>query len=230
VRLLADEALGDMDPENDLIKISASWAGVRKIPSGYDQTVPGYLVMFVMMSTLIYGAAGLASERKTGMIARLGTAPLSHGELILGKLAGRTLIAVAQVAIFLLMGFTLFRIDWGDSPAGLAAVLGSLVLCAGSFGLLAGTLFRSPEAAGGIGVVMSLVMSALGGCWWPVEVMPRWLQTAAHVFPTTWAMDGLHQVISWGGGLGDVAVIAAVLTLFALGASSLAVYRLNPAD
>ena len=31
-----------------------------------------------------------------------------------------------------------------------------------------------------------MVMAALGGCWWPSEVVPRWLWKASHIFPTAW--------------------------------------------
>lgn len=230
VRLLAGEALGAMEPENDLIQVSSSWGGARKIPSGYSQTIPGYLVMFTMMSTLIYGSAGLATERKTGTIARLASAPISRYEMILGKLAGRSLIATIQASIFLILGATFFRVDWSHSPLGMAAVLLPLLLCAGAFGLLGGTLLRSPEASAGVSVVLSLVMAAMGGCWWPAEVMPRWMQAAGHIFPTAWAMDGFHRVISWGGGLSDVLAISLVLLLFAAGAGTLAVTRLDPAE
>ncbi|HXI02424.1 MAG TPA: ABC transporter permease [Candidatus Saccharimonadales bacterium] len=229
VRLLAGEALGGMKPEDDLIRVESSWAGVRKVPSGLDQAMPGNLVMFVMLSTLIYGSAVLATERRRGTVARLATTPATRSDLILGKLGGRALVASVQVAVFLAMGFTLFRVDWGSSPLGLAAVLVPLILCAGAFGLLGGTLFSSPEASAGIAVVMSLVMSAMGGCWWPMEILPRWLQAVGHAFPTAWAMDGLHEIMAWGGGVGDVIGTAAVLLLFALGAFALAVRRLDPA-
>jgi ABC-type polysaccharide/polyol phosphate export permease len=229
VRLLAGEALGGMDPADDLIKVSSSWAGVREVPRGYDQAVPGYLVMFTFMSTLIYGAAGLANERKNGVIARLGIAPISRTELVMGKLAGRALIALLQASIFLGMGATVFRVDWSGSPLGLLVVLVPLILCASGLALMAGTLFRSPEAASGIGVVISLVMSALGGCWWPAEIMPRSLQLFSLVFPTSWAMNAFHELISWGGGLVEVLPAAIVLTLFAAAATGLAVYRLDPA-
>ena len=57
-------------------------------------------------------------------------------------------------------------------------------------------------------------MAAMGGCWWPSEVMPEWLRTAAHVFPTTWAMDGLHALISFGRGFEAVVFPCAVLLGF----------------
>jgi ABC-type multidrug transport system permease subunit len=44
--------------------------------------------------------------------------------------------------------------------------------------------------------------------------MPRWLWSAAHVFPTAWAMDAFHALISFGRGLEAVLLPAAVLLAF----------------
>jgi len=227
VRLLADESFGPSRPEDDLVRVTSSYAGRRAIPSGNAQTVPGNLVMFVLLVALSSGSAHIAHERKSRILSRLAASPLSRTELILGKLAGRVVTSVVQVTLFVLLGLTLFHMDWGSSPLGLALVLTSLVACAAALSLLGGALFASPDAAAGVGVTLSLVMSALGGCWWPAEVMPPWIRTAGHVFPTAWAMDGLHQIVSWGGGLRDVLIPSAALLAMALAAGAVAVRRLR---
>ena len=73
--------------------------------------------------------------------------------------------------VLVVAGLTIFKINWGSSPAGLTAVILTLVVCAAGISMLSGTLFKSPDGAAGIGVVLALVMSALGGCWWPSEIM-----------------------------------------------------------
>jgi ABC-type Na+ efflux pump permease subunit len=227
VRLLAAEALDGLEPAADAVRVTSSWAGRRKIPAGHYQTIPGNMVMFTLISCLTYGSALLAQERKTGILSRLATSPLSRGELLIGKWMGRVLIASLQVAIFILIGLTIFRIDWGGSPPGLIAVLLAMIACAAALGFLGGSIFTSPDAAAGVGVVLTLIMAALGGCWWPAEVMPDWMRLAGHAFPAAWAMDGLHQVISWGGGLRDVLVVVAVLTAYGAAAGLLAVRLLR---
>jgi hypothetical protein len=227
VRLLAGEALGGFDPADDRVGLISSWAGGRKIPTGYYQTIPGNLVMFVLLSTMTYGSALLAIERRNGILRRLAASPLTRTEILAGKLMGRGAVASVQVGVFLLIGLTLFRIDWGRSPGGLAALLLTYILCSAAIGLLSGTLFESPQASAGIGVTLSLIMAGLGGCWWPSEVMPAWLRTASYVFPAAWAVNGLHQLVSWGGSLKDILPHCAVLALMGLAAGAVAVRRLR---
>jgi ABC-2 type transport system permease protein len=55
-----------------------------------------------------------------------------------------------------------------------------------------------------IGVVAANVMAALGGCWWPIEITPPFMQKLQLAFPTGWTMDALHKLISFGYGPASV--------------------------
>jgi len=226
VRFLAGEAFGPVDASEDRVTVRATWATQRATPSGYYQSIPGNLVMFVLLATMTGGSALLATERRDGTLRRLASSPLTRSGIITGKLAGRVAIALTQTAVFLVIGLAILRIDWGESPLGLAALLLSFVLCAAALSLLGGSLFASPGATSGVGVVISLVMSALGGCWWPAEVMPGWMRSLAWAVPTSWAMNGLHELISWGGGMADVALHCLVLLAFGAAALAVAARRL----
>jgi ABC-type multidrug transport system permease subunit len=168
------------------------------------------------MMTLIYGAVFLTLEKRQGTIRRQATLPLSRRAIFLGKLAGRLLLALAQAVLLLLAGRFLFGLSWGASPAGLALLLGSYLLAVAAMSTFLGAVLSTPEQASAVGWVSSMVLAALGGCWWPSEVMPRWLWRAAHVLPTPWAMDGFHALISFGRGLDAVLLPAAALLGFAL--------------
>ena len=79
-----------------------------------------------------------------------------------------------------------------------------------------GSVVRTEGQASSIGWILGMVMAALGGCWWPAEIMPRWMWNVAHALPTAWAMDGFHALISFGRGLDGVLLPAAMLTGFGL--------------
>jgi len=157
VRLLADEAFGPAEADDDRIVARTHWATQRVAPSGYYQSVPGNLVMFVLLATMTGGSALLAVERRSGLLSRLASSPLTRTEIITGKLLGRVAIAAVQTGVFLVIGLVILRIDWGSSTPGLAALLGSFVLCAAALSMLGGSLFASPGAASGVGVVVSCI-------------------------------------------------------------------------
>jgi ABC-type multidrug transport system permease subunit len=206
-------ALGERPP---LVALSVASAGRgRPVPTGRAQSVPGILTMSVMMMTLIYGAVFLTLEKQTGTLRRQLTLPLSRRHVILGKLAGRVLLAVVQTAILLAAGRLLYGVPLGGSPTGLALLALSYCLAVAGLATLLGAVLRTPEQASAIGWILGMILAALGGCWWPAEIMPRWLVQATHVLPTAWAMDGFHALISFGYGLESVIVPSLALLAFA---------------
>jgi ABC-2 type transport system permease protein len=200
-----------------LVRVSVSTVGKgQTAPTGFAQSVPGILTFFVLMMTSIYGGVFLTVEKRQGMIRRQATLPLGLGHIFVGKLAGRMLMAGAQIGIYLLAGRLLFGLSWGHSPAGLALVLTCYAAAAAGLSLFLGAVLHTPEQASTVGWITGMVLGALGGCWWPSEVMPRWLWSAVHVLPTPWAMDALHALISFGRGVEAVLLPSAALLGFAV--------------
>lgn len=202
--------------------VAADAAGGNPVAQGFGQSIPGVLTQSVLMMTVIYGAVFLAMEKTGGALRRQGTLPLSRLDIILGKLLGRFVMAAAQIAILVVAASVLYGASWGRDAAGLVVVFAAFALCCASLGLLGGALFRTPEQAGALGWIAPLAMSALGGCWWPLEIVPRGMQLAGHLSPAAWAMDGFHRLITYGGGLADVVVPSLVLLAFAAAATAAA--------
>jgi ABC-type multidrug transport system permease subunit len=199
------------------VKVAISTVGEgHAVPTGFAQSVPGILTFFVLMMTNIYGGVFLTVEKRQGMIRRQATLPLGLGRIFAGKLVGRMLMAGVQIVIYLLAGRLLFGLSWGHSPAGLALVLTCYAAAAAGLSLFLGAVLSTPEQASTVGWITGMVLGALGGCWWPSEVMPRWLWNTVHVLPTPWAMDALHALISFGRGVEAVLLPSAALLGFAV--------------
>ncbi len=196
------------------LAVSSAGAGRPQVPSGFAQSVPGTLTMLVLMMTLIYGGIFLIQEKQQGMLRRQLSLPLSRGQVILAKLLGRLMIAGLQIVLLLFVARMLFGLSLGSSPAGLLMLTGSFAVAVACLSILLGAVCSTAEQASTVGWILSMVLAGLSGCWWPSEVMPEWLQTAAHVLPTAWAMDGFHALISFGRGVEGVWLPSLVLVGF----------------
>lgn len=207
-------ALDAIQSREALVSVAASQAGrAREIPAGFQASVPGNLVMFVLMAMVFSGTA-ITAERAGGIIRRLGMTPAGRHEVVLGKLFGRIVIAGIQIAFLLVVGRFIFGINLGRSIPALVILMLAFAFCTGSFSLLFGSLFRNPDQVAGFAIVTTLVMAALGGCWWPLEVVSRPFRIVAFCLPTGWAIDGIHRLISFGHGLDAVLVNVLVLCGF----------------
>ncbi len=100
-------------------------------------------------------------------------------------------------------------------------VLGSFAFSVAGLSTLVGSIVRTTDQASGVGWLLSMALAGIGGCWWPSEVMPRWLWAAAHIVPTAWAMDGFHALISFGRGVEAVLLPSAMLIAFGVAFSLL---------
>jgi ABC-2 type transport system permease protein len=124
------------------------------------------------------------------------------------------------------VGAFVFGVDWGDPLAAAALVLVFAVLATGA-GLLIGSLARKPEQVPSLGIPIAIGLAMLGGCMWPLEVVPAGLQTAGHLTPHAWAMDAWISLSFEGGDLSTIATDLAVLAGIAAVLVSVAVWRMR---
>ena len=219
---LTEAALRGVMATPNPVTLKASFAGRQPVPSGFNFSLPGNLVMYVMMNLLIFGGTTLASERNNGVIKRMLTSPIRRLEIVLGKIYGLLLLGLVQITFFLLMGKFLFHVNLGANLPGVLIILMAFAWVAASLGVLVGSLLAAADRVSGICVLVSLLLASLGGCWWPLELASPTLRSVALFTPTGWALKALNQLISFGSGFEVVLVPLAVLLAFGATATWLA--------
>ena len=171
---------------------------LRPPPSGLSQSLPGMLVMFVVQMVLTFGGVSLVNDRLGGQLRRLLAAPVTPFEAYAAKVLARVALAVVQAVVLLGCGAIIFRLPLGDHPLFLVPVVLSLALVAGCLSVLAGVLCRTEKQVILVAIFGAMALSALGGCWWPIELVPETFKTIAMLTPSYWAMHGLQSVLySW---------------------------------
>ncbi|MFO1476399.1 MAG: ABC transporter permease [Verrucomicrobiota bacterium] len=206
----------------DPVRLDSKYAGRKPVPTGFNFSLPGNLVMYLMMNLLLFGGMNIAMERGNGVLRRFMVCPVSRFQLVMGKICGLMLLGLVQVLVFMVMGRFVFHMSLGANLPAVFIVL--LVFCwvAGSLGVLAGSLLSAADRIAGVCILASIAMAALGGCWWPLEIVPAGVRAAALCTPTGWALAALHQLISFGNGFESVLLPLAVLAGFGAAANSLA--------
>jgi ABC-2 type transport system permease protein len=190
----------------------------RGAPSGFAQAVPGTMVMFTMLVLLTSGAITLIVEREHGLLRRLASTPISRGSIVIGKWAARMALGLVQIGFAMIAARTLFGIDWGGNLSTVALVLIMWAAFNASLALLLGNVARTQAQMSGAGVLATMVLAALGGCWWPIEITPPWMQSLALALPTGWTMDAMHRLVNFGDAPSAVVPHLAALAAGALAA------------
>jgi ABC-2 type transport system permease protein len=103
----------------------------------------------------------------------------------------------------------------------------AVALLAALCSLLLATVAKNFEQAVAIGAPVGLLLAMLGGCLWPLDVAPQFLQTIGHFTPHAWAMDGFVRLAAPGAG--DTAALrqTGILLLFAIPLVPLTIVRMQ---
>ena len=198
-------------------------ASAETLPAGCSYSAPTMLVLFVFINALAGGAV-IVGTRRLHLYERMLAAPVTAGAVVVGELLATFALALTQAALIVVVGHLLFGVSWGDPlGAGVLVVLWALV--GAGAGVLAGSLFRTPEQAGAIGPAIGIALGMLGGCMWPLSIVSSTMRAVGHATPQAWAVDAWTMLISRHAHLGAVAPKLGVLVAFAAGLLLLAAAR-----
>ena len=197
--------------------------GIEVLPDSYQQNVPGYTVfgVFFIVATM---AESILREKTEGTFRRLLAAPLPRPALLAGKLLPYYLVNLLQVAVMFGVAHFLFGMALRQ-PAALLVVSLALAAAATGLGVLVATFGKTQTQISGLSVLLTLTMSAVGGCLVPTFVMPDFMQTLARFTPHGWAMQGFQDALVRGYGLSGVWPEAAALLGFAALFFAIGVWR-----
>jgi ABC-2 type transport system permease protein len=176
---------------------------VTVVPSGFDHSIPGTTVQFIMMMVIIYGGITVMEDRKKGVLARMLFSPLSPGDVFLAKLAGRWAMGMVQALMLIAVGKLFFHLDLGSLPLALL-VLAVFALAMAALSVFIGTICAREDLIVGLAVLLANIFAGLGGCWWPNEIVTPAVRAVARISPAYWAMDALHKLRFFQGGFADI--------------------------
>lgn len=210
-------------PPAVLFRVVDADDGESGIDNGFNQSAPGMGSLYVMF-TVLGGMAVLLRERRQWTLQRLMALPLSRAQILGAKIGVYFTLGMIQFFIVFAVGAA-FGMDFGSSPPALLATMAAFVLCITALTFALAPWIKSEGQASGLVLLLSLSLAPLGGAWWPLEIVPEFMQTIGHLSPVAWAMDAFQDLIWYDGSFTDVlpeiaVLLAAAAVLFAIGIRS----------
>jgi ABC-type multidrug transport system permease subunit len=201
--------------------------GTKQRAAGFDQSSPGELVNWILFSLLSI-AIGVVTERRSGALRRLSITRATPNQVIGGKAVAMISITLAQQVFLILLGRFAFGVDYFRSPVALILVMISLSVLAASIGLLIASLFRTEQAVVATTVICAMLLAAVGGAWFPLDVASAGFSRVAHILPTAWVIDAFHGIILEGWSVGQVLFPLAIVWVWIVVVVAAAVWRFRP--
>ena len=148
----------------------------------------------------------VAWERWEGTIEYTFMAPLSRAMHLGGSGVFAVLYGLVRAILLFIVVAAFFGLEFDD--ANFAAALVILVVASVSFfgiGMMTAVLpLISPEKGAQLGFVAQGMLLVVSGVYYPVSVLPEWMQWLAKISPATYALEGIRAAILDGASLGDL--------------------------
>lgn len=193
---------------------------------GVTRTTGGWAMMFLLFS--IVGAANsLFEEKQEGTLKRLLSMPVRKSEILWSKYIFAISLGIVQLLVFFLVAWLLFDVDIFSNFFNLFLMILFSAMAAVSFGMIITSFATSISQANGISTLIILIMSAIGGSWFPTFLLPDWLQTISKLTIVYWSVDGFLQVLWRETGFSGIVVHSAILLSTAFVLNFYAIVRLR---
>lgn len=158
-----------------------------------DFLIPGLIGLVILTSPMFSMTFIVSSYKKEKIFRQLSLTPLTKSEWFLAKFIWYLIISALSAIEIAAIGIFLFNSELRLSTLMIPfLVIGVFMFT--SLGILAGSLSKSEESASVIGNVITFPMMFLSGTFFPIAIMPSWLQTFAHVLPLYYIIDGLNSI------------------------------------
>jgi ABC-2 type transport system permease protein len=174
----------------------AFFTAVKVDGRGVQFLVPGVLALAVMSTAFTGQAIATGFERSYGVLARLGTTPLTRPLLLTAKTLGVVAVEVVQAVLLVALGYALGWHPHGDPAVALLFLVLGTAAFSGLGLLMAGTLRAEATLAAANGVYLVLLL--LGGVVFPLSTLPAGVRAVADQLPTAALSRGLRTAFGSG--------------------------------
>lgn len=177
------------------IQISEKEIGIKPLNAS-DYYISAYITLTIM-SNALFGLTGVISDmRRRGILKRIVATTISKWEWFLAIFLNQFVICLIASFLLILVGISVYHVSFVLQPYSL--FLDILLISLGVFsfssiGIVIGTVFKQPDTAGTIGSAIGFPMMFLSGIFFPVEIMPSYLQIIASLLPTYYLNVGLRE-------------------------------------
>lgn len=199
------------------------------VPNTVQHNVPAWILFGIFFIVVPLGI-NIVKEKNLGTIIRIRTSPVSYTTIISGKIIAYLFICLIQFALMLTiarylfpqLGLIPFRPGAQLFPMAIIVIFSSFAAI--GLGILIGTVMKTQEQSAPFGAIFTIIISAIGGIWVPVYLMPEIMQKIAVFSPMNWGISAFYDIILRNGNLMDISKELLFLSMFFIATFALSIW------
>ena len=204
MKAMASLASGGTAETKQPVTIQSSYLYGGEAFDMMDTIAPVYIALLAMFFVFLLACVAFLRERAQGTLERLAASPVTHGETVVGYMAGLGLFALIQVAVIVFFTVWVLNIHYNGSLALMILVVTLLALSGVNLGILASAFARTEFQVLQFIPLIILPQALLSGTIWPVADMPSYLRPLAYSMPLYYANNALRDVMIKGWTLAEI--------------------------
>jgi len=153
--------------------------------------IPGIIAMSVMTLSLFSTVDSDTELRQKGIIRKLSTTPITRTDWILASILYQFILAVISTLVMLLVSYAVFDVSLHIDAWLLAFILLDVIAFVG-VGMILTRFVKEAQSAAAAANSISFPMMFLSGSFFPIELMPGFLQKFAKILPLYYVNEGLR--------------------------------------
>lgn len=202
--------------------ISETFAGATTeslgaAPSYFAFALVGIAVTVVIQAASLGIATKVREEQLTGTLEALVAQPVTTTEMATGLCGLPFAISVVRVAVYMLFGSLAFGLDLSNTDwLGFVAMLVATAVAMSAIGIATAAVVLVIKRGATISGLVIFAMSLAGGAFFPVAVLPGWVEAVGKVVPPRFAFDGFRAALFEGSGWANDAFTLAAFSVVAI--------------
>jgi ABC-2 type transport system permease protein len=211
-----DTAGGGSNFLNNIVRIESQQLIGKEMKNPWaTRSVGGWGIMFLMF-TLTATSSSLFDERRSGVLMRMLTSPVSRTHILWNKYIFNMSLGIIQLLFMFIFGWLMFQVDIFTHFFSLMLIIIAASVACTALGMLIAAFSQTRQQANGLGTLLILSMSAVGGAWFPTSFMPSTIQFFSKLTVVYWSIEGFMEVL-WRGE-GWISILPHLAILFGIGA------------
>ncbi|MDZ4831222.1 MAG: ABC transporter permease [Phycisphaerae bacterium] len=159
--------------------------------------VPGIIAMAIMTSSLSNALNMNAELRQKGILRKLATTPVTRTDWLVSSILYQLILSVVSTAAILLVSYLVFDVRL-HIDLWLPLIVFVAVIAFVGIGMLLTPFAKEAESASAVANAFLFPMMFLSGTFFPVEMMPGFLQTFAKVLPLYYVNESMRASMIFG--------------------------------
>lgn len=179
-----------------------------------------FLLIGIAFSRYLYvGLNGFATsirnEQLVGTLEAMIATPTSLSVIITFSSLWKFLFASLNILVYLLLGTILFGVDL--SRANILAALIIVVLTTATFsslGIISASFIMVFKRGDPINWLVGNLSILLGGVYYPITILPQWLQKFSYLLPLTYSLRAVRKALLQGHSIRSLSSDVMALLIF----------------